>query len=100
MLLTAAVAAATAVAGLVAPAVPAAADGPTSFSNTAAISVPATGSADQIGPASPYPSPITVSGLTGPVTKVTLTLNGVTHASFGDIDAMLVSPSGQNLVFL
>lgn len=29
------------------------ADGPTAFSNTTAIAIPATGSADQMGPASP-----------------------------------------------
>ena len=40
----------------------------------------------------PYPSNITVSGLTAPVTKVTATLNGVSHAVPVDLDVMLAGP--------
>src|SRR5262249_44812641 len=64
------------------------------------IAVPATGSANQIGPASPYPSGISVSGVAGTVSGVTLTLNGVTHSVLNDVDALLVAPSGANLVVL
>ena len=76
------------------------ADGPTTFTNTTSIAVPATGSANQTGPASPYPSTIAVSGLSGAVSKVTVTLANLTHSTLNDVDAMLVSPTGQNLVFL
>ncbi len=76
------------------------ADGPSTFSNTASIAIPATGSADQMGPASPYPSPITVAGMTGLVTSVKVAFHGLSHGALSDIDAMVVAPSGQNLVVL
>ncbi len=53
----------------------------TDFPNTGAIAIPAHGLTDQIGPASPYPSTITVSGMTGLVTNVALHLFGVSHGS-------------------
>ena len=86
--------------GVVATAGPAAADGPTTFANATAIAVPATGSANQTGPASPYPSSIAVSGLAGSVTTVTVALNNLTHSTVNDIDAMVVAPDGSNLVVL
>lgn len=76
------------------------ADGPTTFSNTTAIAIPAAGSPDQIGDASPYPSPITVSGMTGTVSDVTVTFNNLTHSIANDIDALLVSPTGENLMVM
>ena len=76
------------------------ADGPTTFTNTTAIAIPASGSANQIGPASPYPSSMSVSGMSGAVSTVTVTFNGLTHSTLNDIDAMLVAPSGENLVLL
>ena len=69
-------------------------------SNPAAIAIPATGSPNQIGPAAPYPSSITVSGLTGLVTDVDLHLFGVTHSATGDIDMLLVGPGGHNLIVM
>jgi subtilisin-like proprotein convertase family protein len=50
--------------------------------------------------ASPYPSNITVSGLTGTISDVNVTLTGVTHPFEGDIEALLVAPDGTNLVVL
>ncbi|MFK4835114.1 Ig-like domain repeat protein [Microbacterium sp. ZW T2_14] len=79
---------------------PARADGPTTFTNAASIAIPATGSADQVGAASPYPSPITVSGLAGTVSSVRVVFNGLTHSALNDLDAMVVAPSGENLVLL
>ncbi|CCH78798.1 exported hypothetical protein [Nostocoides japonicum T1-X7] len=78
----------------------ASADGPTTFSNSTSIAIPATGSTDQMGPASPYPSTIAVSGLSGSVTKVTVTFGGLTHSTVNDIDAMVVAPSGENLIVM
>ena len=76
---------------------PASADGPTTFSNTASIAIPKTGSANQKGPADPYPSSIDVSGMTGSVTKVTVTYHDLTHSILNDIDSMVVAPTGENL---
>ncbi len=81
-------------------AAPVAADGPTTFSNVGPIAIPATGSPDQTGTANPYPSSITVAGMTGPVTKVTVSFNNLTHNALNDVDALLVAPTGANLVVL
>ena len=64
------------------------------FSNTAAITI------NDNGPASPYPSNITVSGLGGTVTKVTVDLFGMNHTNPDDVDIMLVSPSGRNTLLM
>ncbi len=63
-----------------------------SFANPAAIIIPASGT---MGIASPYPSTINVSGLAGLVTKATVTLTNLNHTWPSDIDALLVSPTGQ-----
>lgn len=62
------------------------------FSNTASITIPDSGAA------TPYPSNITVSGLTGNIVNVTLTLNGYGHTFPNDVDVLLVSPNGAQLV--
>ena len=70
------------------------------YANTNGIVIP------QFGPASPYPSAILVSGLTNLqggnllVDKVTVTLNGFAHTFPHDVDALLASPSGQELIFM
>jgi subtilisin-like proprotein convertase family protein len=61
----------------------------TTYANPGPISVPGEGAA------TPYPSTITVSGLTGVVTDVALTLPGITHANIRDLGAVLVGPTGQ-----
>jgi uncharacterized repeat protein (TIGR01451 family) len=68
------------------------------FCNTGQITINSAGQANQ--PATPYPSNVFVSGLSGTITDVNLTLKGVNHTSPDDIDAMLVGPGGQNLVAL
>ncbi|HEY2786570.1 MAG TPA: Ig-like domain-containing protein [Fimbriiglobus sp.] len=68
---------------------------PTDFSNTTSIVIPTTGSAN------PYPSSISVSGLTGQqITKLQVVLNGLTHGSPSDIDAMLVAPDGTHIFLM
>jgi subtilisin-like proprotein convertase family protein len=69
--------------------------GAATFSNPAAITIPA-------GPAAatPYPSPIAVSGLSGTVTAVTVTLNGVSHTFPDDIGVLLVGPAGQSVMLM
>jgi len=65
---------------------------PVAFTNTTTITIPA------IGPASPYPSNISVSGLSGTVVQVTVTINGLLHAIPDDLDFLLVGPAGQNAI--
>jgi subtilisin-like proprotein convertase family protein len=70
-----------------------------SFSNSGTITIP------YIGPGSPYPSSIQISGLTNGlaslwVSKVTATLNDFTHSWPHDVEAVLVSPAGQELVLM
>lgn len=45
--------------------------------------------------ASPYPSSIAVSGITGTVNEVQVTLDGLTHSFASDLDILLVGPHGQ-----
>jgi uncharacterized repeat protein (TIGR01451 family) len=66
----------------------------TNFANTTPITIP------DHGTASPYPSIITVSGVTGVVGKVTVTLNGFSHSFPSDVDALLVGPQGQKLMVM
>jgi subtilisin-like proprotein convertase family protein len=52
------------------------------------------------GPASAYPSTINLAGTTGTVTRVTVTLTGLSHTFPGDLDILLVSPSGQPVMLM
>jgi hypothetical protein len=67
------------------------------FSNTAPIAIPASAASGQ---SNPYPSAITVAGLTGAITNVDVTLTGASHTWPGDIDVLLVGPFGQSVVLL
>jgi subtilisin-like proprotein convertase family protein len=77
--------------------VTAAQGGAATFSNPGAITIPASGSA---GPAAPYPSNITVSGVTGTITDVNVTLSGFSHTFPGDVGVLLVGPTGANVVLM
>ncbi len=48
----------------------------------------------------PYPSNIIVGGLGGTITKVTVSVNGLSTATPDDLDLLLVSPTGQALLFM
>jgi hypothetical protein len=64
---------------------------PATFSNSTAIVI-----ADN-APSAPYPSNVTVSGLTG--NKIMrLNLNGLTHTFPADVDILLVGPGGQKFM--
>lgn len=67
------------------------------FTNPAAITI--NSSAAPPTPATPYPSTIIVSGLSGIVSKVTLSLNGYSHTFPDDVDMMLVAPNGEKMIF-
>jgi hypothetical protein len=73
-----------------------------SFTNATAITImdcpnpcPADGQA-----ASLYPSPINVAGEVGVVERVSVTINGLSHAFPADVDFLLVSPSGRKAVLM
>ena len=53
-----------------------------------------------VAKATPYPSTITVSGFNASETiqKVTITLHAVSHGTPDDLDILLVSPGGQNVI--
>jgi uncharacterized repeat protein (TIGR01451 family) len=52
------------------------------------------------GAASPYPAQLNVSGVTGLTSKVTVTLNGVSHAFPSDVSAVLVNPAGASVLLM
>jgi len=64
------------------------------FSNTGAITIPNSGSG------TPYPSDISVAGLIGTITKVSVTLTNITHTFPDEIDVLLVSPAGQKVLLM
>lgn len=66
----------------------------TAFQNPTYITIP------DVGAATPYPSPITVTGVTGTVGRVTATLNNLSHTFASDIDVLLVGPSGQDTILM
>jgi len=71
------------------------------FSNTAQVDIPSGQPGLTNGPASPYPSTITVGGpLAGSVTKVEVKLAGLTHGFPDDVDVLLVSPHGSAIVLM
>ncbi len=63
------------------------------FSNPAPITI------NELGEAKPYPSNITVSGLTRNIASMTLTLTGFSHTFPSDVDMLLVAPNGAAYVF-
>lgn len=73
----------------------------TTFSNAGSITIPAVGTGAATGaPSAPYPSSISVSGITGTVTKVTARLNGFSHTFPSDVDVLMVGPAGQRLLLM
>ena len=70
------------------------------FSNPAAITIPAGAPTVTEGPASPYPSTIAVTGVPGNVVKARATLNGYSHAQPGDVEVLLVAPGGARTILM
>lgn len=64
------------------------------YVNTTPISIPNSGAGN------PYPSTIDVSGTFGPVSGVVVKLIDVNHTWANDIDVMLVSPTGQQVILM
>jgi plastocyanin len=69
------------------------------FRNASLIGIPRIATATA-GPAKPYPSTITVSGLTGSVAQIAVTLRSAAHARPEDVDVLLVDPHGRRMVIL
>ena len=67
---------------------------PPVFSNVAPIAI------NDNAAGAPYPSNITVSGLSGTVTSVTVDLLDLAHTFPDDVDIMLVGPGGQNTLLM
>lgn len=70
------------------------------FSNTTPITIPGGAPETSSGPAAPYPSNITVSGVSGTVTKATVTLTNLNHGYPNDIDILLVGPTGASVILM
>ncbi|PWU12313.1 MAG: hypothetical protein C5B50_21715 [Verrucomicrobia bacterium] len=65
------------------------------FSNTNRIDIPTTAQdQNQPGPAAPYPSSITVSGVSGTVSKATVTFSNLYHTFPHDINSVVIGPTG------
>lgn len=71
----------------------------TVFSNTQPITINTNSGLTAPTVAAPYPSAISVSGMTGNITKVEVTLRGIAH-TLGQMDFLLVSPTGAKFIFL
>jgi subtilisin-like proprotein convertase family protein len=52
------------------------------------------------GPGSPYPSTITVSGRTEPISDVDLVLTAFSHSFPDNVDVLLVGPTGANAIVM
>lgn len=68
--------------------------GTRTFSNTASLSIP------DRGPAGTYPSTIRVSGMSGTIARVTVTLVRLSHTNPDDLDILLVGPRGQKVMLM
>jgi uncharacterized repeat protein (TIGR01451 family) len=66
----------------------------TAYANPNAITIP------DHGPGSPYPSIISVSGLTSFVTKATVTVSNLTHTFPQDVNVLLVNPAGASTLLM
>jgi subtilisin-like proprotein convertase family protein len=64
------------------------------FSNGGAITI------NVSGDATPYPSTIPVSGVSGTVTDVDVKLNSFSHTRPSDVGVLLVGPGGQSLLLM
>ncbi|MBL1210324.1 Calx-beta domain-containing protein, partial [Geminocystis sp. GBBB08] len=71
-------------------------DGIVTFSNTAPILIDDV----NVGGSTPYPSDINVSGLGGNINKITVTLKNLSHSWTGNIDILLVGPTGAKTILM
>jgi subtilisin-like proprotein convertase family protein len=62
------------------------------FVNTNAMTIP------DVGTATPYPSMINVTGMSGTITNLTLTLSKINHEWIKDVHILVVGPTSQGMV--
>ncbi|MCY7345346.1 MAG: S8 family serine peptidase [Pyrinomonadaceae bacterium] len=73
----------------------------TVFSNSSPIPISdRSSSSNPPGLGSPYPSNIAVTGMSGTITKVKATLNGISQTYPDDLDIILVAPNGARSVLM
>lgn len=53
-----------------------------------------------VGVAAPYPATIEIAGVSGVISKLRVTLNGIFHTCLNDLDVLLVGPGGQSIVLM
>src|SRR5262245_30633973 len=70
------------------------------FSSTNPIMLPAGAPTATFGPASIYPLTITVSGLTGGVADLNVSVFDLFHSFSDDVDILLVGPNGANVMLM
>src|SRR6185295_5128830 len=70
------------------------ATGSTTYTSRTAITV------NDLVPATPYPSTLVLTGLNGPLRRLKVQLNFVTHTSLMDLDVVLVGPGGQAVMLM
>ncbi len=70
----------------------------TSYTNSTSITINDADVNDNPVPASLYPSPITVSGLSGIITSVSVTIHGFTHAVSSEVAMILQAPNGRSIM--
>ena len=74
---------------------------PTSFGGGPGVAIPGTGTGASTGaPGNPYPSTIAVAGLPAITVVKSVTINGLTHTFPADIDIVLRSPAGVNVILI
>ena len=70
------------------------------FSNSAAITFSTATPGGIPGVSTPYPSTIAVAGVSGTISKITVTLAGINHDRPDDIEVLLVGPTGTKYVLM
>ncbi len=71
---------------------------PATFTNSTPINLPNGQPTTTSGPGSPYPSAISVAGLSGNK-LIKVSFNQISHTFPGDLDFLLVGPGGQKYIF-
>jgi subtilisin-like proprotein convertase family protein len=68
---------------------------PQTFANSTYI-----GLHDILAPSDPYGTTVNVSGMSGVISSLKVTISGISHPTPGDIDVLLVSPNGKSLILM
>ena len=67
---------------------------------TQTFSAPGAITINDVASAVPYPASVSISGMSGTISKVLVRLNGLTHTFARDIDILLVGPGGQKVMLM